>query len=71
MKEFNILYQKSKRINLTLKKGVFPEGVIWDNEIRRPRTESINPFFAQIAIAVRFGGDLGHEKRTALMSCPA
>ena len=42
MKEFNILYQKSKRINLTLKKGVFPEGVIWDNEIRRPRTENIN-----------------------------
>ncbi len=63
MKEFNILYQKSKRINLTLKKGVFPEGVIWDNEIRRPRTENINPFFAQIALAVRSAGDLGTRKK--------
>ena len=63
MKEFNILYQKSKCINLTLKKGGFSEGVIWDNEIRRPRTENINPFFAQIGHCSALWRGFGTRKK--------
>ena len=34
---------------------VFPEGVLWDKENRVPRTENMNPFFAQIGLVARYG----------------
>ena len=42
---------------------VFPEGILWDNENRVARTENMNPFFAQIALAVRSVGDLETTKK--------
>ena len=46
-----------------IQKLVFPEGVLWDNENRVARTENMNPFFAQIALAVRSIEDLGTTKK--------
>lgn len=42
---------------------VFPEGVLWDSETRRPRTGNMNQFFAKIGLAVRSARGEGIQKK--------
>ena len=50
---------------------VFPEGVLWDKENRLPRTENMNPFFAQIGLAVRSvrGEGIKNKDSAEALSC--
>ena len=50
---------------------VFPEGVLWDKENRVPRTENMNPFFAQIGLVARSarGMDIKNKDSAEALSC--
>ena len=50
---------------------VFPEGVLWDKENRIPRTENMNPFFAQIGLVARSarGMDIKNKDSAEALSC--
>ena len=50
---------------------VFPEGVLWDKENRIPRTENMNPFFAQIGLVARSvkGVDIKNKDSAEALSC--
>ena len=58
-------------IGLRVGKLVFPEGVLWDKENRLPRTENMNPFFAQIGLVARSvkGVDIKNKDSAEALSC--
>ena len=58
-------------IGLGVGKLVFPEGVLWDKENRIPRTENMNPFFAQIGLVARSarGVDIKNKDSAEALSC--